>query len=248
MANIKTPEEIRILREGGKRLAQVVQAVAAEARPGTAANSLDELAEVLILKAGGLPSFKHFNGYPAATCISVNQVVVHGIPHQSVVLQAGDIVGIDIGLRFQGLYTDMAVTVPVGRVSTEARRLMTVTKHALDRAIRNVKQGNRLGDIGSAVQRYVEVRGYSVVRSLVGHGVGHQVHEEPRIPNFGRPGEGLALQTGMVLAIEPMVNLGTHEVRTKEDGWTIVTADNRLSAHFEHTVAVTDDGATILTT
>ncbi|MDD5040330.1 MAG: type I methionyl aminopeptidase [Patescibacteria group bacterium] len=244
---LKTSRDIAILREGGRILAEVVQFVAGKVKPGVTALLLDTAAEQMIVAAGGKPSFKGFHGYPATTCISVNETVVHGIPRDEVVMHEGDIVGIDIGLNYRGLYTDMAVTIPVGAVSRRTQRLITATRTALDIAIKQVRPGNTIGDIGSAVQAYVEKQGYGVVRSLVGHGVGYEVHEEPRIPNFGRAGEGPVLEPGAVLAIEPMVTMGGPEVLTEGDDWTIVTADGSLAAHFEHTVVVTVDGCEILT-
>lgn len=244
---LKTPAELKILRQGGRRLASVVSGVAAAVRPGVTAKQLDDIAEALIAASGSTPSFKGYSGYPAASCISVNSGVVHGIPRAKTVLKAGDIVGIDIGLVYRGLYTDMAVTVPVGNVSDVAARLMQVTREALTRAIGQVKPGTATGDIGHAVESYVTSQGFFVVKTLVGHGVGHAVHEEPQVPNFGHPGQGVVLKEGMVLALEPMVNVGGSAVETLDDGWTIVTADGSLSAHFEKTVAVTATGVEIIT-
>jgi len=245
--SLKTPEEISKINKGGKILAGVVYKVASLVKSGVFVIELERQAEKLIKEAGGQPSFKGFNDYPAATCISINEEVVHGIPIIGRKLNNGDIVGVDIGLKYRGLYTDMAVTVPVGNISKEAKKLIKVTKKALALAIKKVKPGNTIGDIGFAVQSYAEQKGFSVVRSLVGHGVGHSVHEEPKVPNFGKPGDGIMLETGMVIALEPMINIGQSEVTTKKDGWTVVTADKSLSAHFEHTVAVTEKGYQILT-
>jgi len=247
MINLKTPKEIKKLRQGGKVLAKIVKTVADKAQPGISTIELDQLAEKLIEEAGAYPSFKNFNGYPAATCISINEEVVHAIPRKDKILKQGDIVGIDIGLKYEGLYTDMAVTVPVGKITKQARKLIKLTRKALDMAIKQVRPGRTIGDIGFAVQGYVEKHDFSIVKSLVGHGVGYAVHEEPKVPNYGQPDEGVKLETGMVIALEPMVNCGQSEVQTKEDGWTVVTADNSLSAHFEHTVAVTEKGHEILT-
>ncbi|MFA5135136.1 MAG: type I methionyl aminopeptidase [Patescibacteria group bacterium] len=244
---LKSPEDIRKLREGGKILNRIVRQVADRAKPGVSPYELEELANQLIKESGGVPSFKGFNGYPAATCISVNEVVVHGIPDPDVTLVKGDIVGIDIGLKYRGLFTDHAITVPVGTVSPQARKLLSVTAQALSEGVGAVKPGCTVGDIGNAIQSYVEGYKFGVVRSLVGHGVGFEVHEEPRVPNFGDRGTGPKLQPGAVIAIEPMVTLGSYEVTTKDDGWTIVTADGSLSAHFEHTIAVTHDGCIIIT-
>lgn len=247
MVRIKSAEDIAKLNEGGKKLAHVVSRVAAAVRPGISTARLDEIAERMIIELGARPSFKGFSDYPAATCISINEGVVHGIPSPKRKIKNGDVVGVDIGLEYQGLFTDMAVTVPVGKVSAEALKLIEVTEKSLDKAIALVKPGTALGDIGHAVQQYAESFGFSVVKSLVGHGVGYAVHEEPKIPNFGKPGQGLRLSAGMVIAIEPMVNIGGDEVITLSDGWTIVTSDGSCSAHFEHTIAVTDSGHLVLT-
>ncbi len=244
---IKTSQEIELLKVGGSMLARVVANSAKRAIPGASAQDLDHYVESAILKLGGEPSFKGFQGYPAATCISINSELVHAIPHAGKVFQEGDIVSIDIGLKYRGLFTDMAVTVAVGAVSKQARRLVAVTKKSLERAISSARAGNTIGDIGHAVQSFVEPQGYSVVRSLVGHGVGYQVHEEPRVPNYGKPGTGIRLKAGMVLALEPMVNIGKPEVMTGLDGWTISTADGSLCAHFEHTIAITSSKPVILT-
>lgn len=247
MITIKTPKEIEKLRKGGRILSKIVKQVIEQVRPGVSALDLDKQAEELIEKAGGYPSFKGFKGYPVASCISVNEEVVHAIPHKDKIMKQGDIVGVDIGLKYQGLYTDMARTVPVGKVSKKVSRLLKVAQKALTIGIKQAKPGRTTGDIGFAIQQYVEKQGFSVVRSLVGHGVGHQVHEEPRLPNFGNKGEGDVLKQGMVLALEPMVNIGKPEVITKKDQWTIITADNSWSAHFEDTIVVTKKGADILT-
>ncbi|MFH1207398.1 MAG: type I methionyl aminopeptidase [Patescibacteria group bacterium] len=247
MIRIKNAEDIAKLAEGGKRLARVLHHVASEVRPGVSTAELDESAERLIVKLGGQPSFKGFNDYPAATCISINEGVVHGIPSSKRIIKSGDVVGVDIGMKYQGLFTDMAATVPAGKISAEAKKLIEVTKKSLDKAIALVKPGVPIGDIGHAVQQYAESFGFSVVKSLVGHGVGYAVHEEPRIPNFGKRGQGIRLSAGMVIALEPMVNIGGDEVVTLSDGWTIVTSDGSCSAHFEHTIAVTDTGCLVLT-
>jgi methionyl aminopeptidase len=200
----------------------------------------------LLAEQGAVPSFKGYRGYPSSTCISINEVVVHGIPGERVI-EAGDIVGIDLGAIVDGWHGDSAVTLPVGEVSDEARRLMRVTREALFRGIAEAKVGNRLSDISHAIQQFAERHGYSVVRDLVGHGIGSQMHEDPQVPNFGKPGRGIALEEGMTLAIEPMVNAGMYEVESLRDGWTVVTRDRKLSAHFEHTVAIRAAGPEILT-
>jgi len=244
---IKNPEEIKMMREGGKILARILKELAKTVRPSISTKYLDDLAVTLAIKHKASPSFKNYNGYPHATCISVNEEVVHNMPSQDKILKEGDIVGIDFGLWYKGLCTDMAVTVPVGKVSKQAKKLIKVTKKALEIGLKQAKAGNTIGDVGFAIEQFVLKGGFSVVKTLTGHGVGHQVHEEPKIPNFGEPGRGVRLEEGMTLAIEPMVNIGRHEVRTKEDGWGIVTNDSSLSAHFEHTVAVTKKGYEILT-
>jgi len=247
MVTIKKPEEIKIIKQGGKILSSIVHQVAEEARDGITTLELDNIAEKLFKKSGGSPSFKGFSGYPAATCISVNEELVHGIPRKDKVIKNGDIVSIDIGLKYKGLFTDMSITVPIGKIPKKTQKLIKVTHKALDIGINELKPGNTIGDIGYAVQKYVESLGYSVVRSLVGHGVGYKVHEDPRVPNFGEKGSGIKLEQGMILALEPMVNIGQPDVMTKEDDWTIATADGSLCAHFEHTIAVTSQGHEIIT-
>lgn len=214
--------------------------------PGVRTSEIDQAVENYIRSKGALPSFKGYYGYPASTCISVNEQVVHGIPGDRV-LQPGDIVGIDIGAFLDGYHGDGARTFAVGDVSPEAHRLMQVTRECLEKAIEKAVPGNRVGDISAAVQQHAEANGYGVVRQLVGHGIGRALHEEPQVPNFGNPGHGPKLRPGMVLAIEPMVNQGTHEVYTLADEWTVVTQDHGLSAHFEHTVAITEQGPMVLT-
>lgn len=244
---LKSRDEIMILREGGKLLAEIVHEVAARVAPGVTAQDLDAHAETLMKKAGVKPSFKGFQGYPAATCISINEGLVHGIPYSDVIVKEGDIVSVDAGLKYKGMYTDMAVTVPAGQISRKAKKLVSVTRAALDAAIQQVAPGNTLGDIGYAIQSCAESEGFSVIRSLVGHGVGHAVHEEPRVPNFGKRGEGAVLEEGLVIAIEPMLSAGDYTVATKDDDWTIVMEDGSLSAHFEHTVAVINGGCQVIT-
>ncbi len=251
MINPKTPAEIEIMRQGGKILARVLAEVAAAVKPGTSTSYLDMLARQGLKSRGANPSFLGYRtgnqSFPASLCTSVDSGVVHGVPSPEFVLQEGQIIGLDLGAWYQGLCTDMAVTIAVGKISKTAAKLLRVTQETLGIALEKVKTGARVGDISEAIQSYVEQNSFSVVRTLFGHGVGRAVHEEPRIPNFGHKGTGPLLTEGMTLAIEPMVNIGGPEVKTLTDGWTIVTADNSLSAHFEHTVAVTKYGYEILT-
>lgn len=242
----KSEDELRAMREAGRLTALTHAVVAAAVRPGITTASLDALAEEFIRDHNAIPAFKGYNGYPASICVSVNEEVVHGIPGARV-LKDGDIVSIDIGVVLDGFYGDMARTYPVGEISEEAKQLIAVTESALKKGIAAAVVGNRISDIGHAVQSCVEAHGMSVVRDFVGHGIGRNMHEEPQIPNFGRPGYGPRLRPGMVLAIEPMVNVGGWEVVVLSDNWTVVTADRSLSAHFEDTVAVTEGGPLVLT-
>ena len=235
----------RLARVNGL-VARVLSELMGAVAPGKTTRELDELAERRLREAGAVPAFKGYHGYPATICASVNEQVIHGIPNDRP-LDAGDILSIDLGAKLDGFFGDSAVTVPVGPVSPEAERLLTVTKESLERAIGVVKAGARVHDIGAAVQQHVEAHGYSVVREFVGHGIGTSLHEEPQIPNYGTPGRGSRLAEGMVLAIEPMVNAGKPAVKVLSDGWTAVTKDGSLSAHFEHTVAVTETGCRVLT-
>lgn len=246
MLFIKTEKEIEWMRQGGKILARILNALEEKTKPGVSTSDLDRFAENLAKKFGAKPSFKGYQNYPASLCVSVNNEVVHGFPRKRV-LEEGDIVGLDFGLLYKGYYTDMARTVKVGKISSLARRLISVTKKSLDLGIAQVRPGNRIGDISFAIQNYVESNGFSVVRDLVGHGVGEKVHEPPQVPNFGEKGKGVKLVKGMTLAIEPMVNAGRPEIKLLPDGWTFVTSDGSLSSHFEHTVAVTKNGFEILT-
>ena len=234
-----------------RRVNQLVGAILAELRrmvsPGVTTQDIDEVAERRVREAGAVPAFKGYHGYPATICASLNEQVVHGIPSSKRPLAEGDILSIDMGAKLDGFFGDSAVTVPVGRVTPEAERLLQVTKTALERAVATVKAGARVSDIGAAVQAYVEANGFSVVREFVGHGIGTSLHEEPQIPNYGTAGRGPRLQEGMALAIEPMVNAGKPAVKVLGDGWTAVTKDRALSAHFEHTVVVTEDGCRVLT-
>ena len=243
----RSATELEKMRAAGKLVGQVLTAMAAEVKPGITTGDLDAIAEGLIMDAGAIPAFKGYHGYPATICASVNDEVIHGIPSGKRVLKAGDVISIDVGASLAGYYGDSAVTLPVGPVSDEAAALLQVTEESLYRAIETVKPGGRVSDIGHAVQKHVESHGFSVVREFVGHGIGQQMHEEPQVPNYGEPGRGPRLAEGMVLAIEPMVNAGKPAVKVLSDGWTAVTRDRSLSAHFEHTVAVTADGPWILT-
>ncbi len=246
MIALKSSREIETMRRGGKITAQVLGDLMRAARPGVTTRQLDRLAETGIRALGGEPTFVGYHGYPGSICTSVNEQVVHGIPGDYE-LREGDILSIDIGTTFEGYVSDSAVTVPIGSVSKEAVRLMRVTQECLMAGIAQMQPGKRLGDIGWAVQAHAEGHGYGVVRELVGHGVGTRMHEEPQVPNFGRAGSGSELRPGLVLAVEPMITQGGHAVETLKDGWTVVTADGKLAAHFEHTIAVTPDGPKILT-
>jgi methionyl aminopeptidase len=248
MISLKSQGELDAIAAAGEVLARLFEELPPHIHPGVTTAALDEFAEDYIRSTSGAePAFKGLYGFPASLCISVNQEVVHGIPSPKRRLEAGDLVSVDAGVKLRGWYADMAVTFPVGDVDAEGLRLLSVTQAALAAGLAEAVPGNRIGDIGNAVQTQAERAGFSVVRELVGHGVGREPHEEPQVPNYGRRGRGLKLQPGMVLAIEPMVNEGTPNVRTLSDRWTVVTADRRRSAHFEHTVAVTEDGPRILT-
>jgi methionyl aminopeptidase len=235
------------MREAGRLVGEVLTELAAHVAPGVTTADLDELAERRILRAGATPAFKGYHGYPATICASVNEEVIHGIPSGRRVLNEGDVISIDVGASLDGYFGDSAITLAVGKVSEEAAMLLRVTDESLYKAIEAVKPGGRISDIGHAVQKHVEAYGFSVVREFVGHGIGQKMHEEPQVPNYGEPGRGPRLTEGMVLAIEPMVNAGKPAVKVLADGWTAVTRDGSLSAHFEHTVAVTADGPWILT-
>jgi methionyl aminopeptidase len=248
---IKTQQEIEIIAEGGKLIHNILHATAGLVKPGISTWSLNEFAEAEIEKIGGRPSFKNYgpkkNPFPAALCTSVNSVVVHGIPSPKIILQEGDIISLDIGMEYKGLYTDTAVTVGVGKISEVAKKLIDITQKSLSAAIAQAKPGNRIGDIAFATQKVAQDAGFSVVRDLVGHGVGYEVHEDPAVPNYGKRASGEILQEGMVLAIEPMVCEHDYFVNFEPDGWTISTKDGGLAAHFEHTIAITKTGARILT-
>lgn len=246
MVILRTPAEIEQMRRAGSLVGQVLEKLREHVAPGVSTRELDAIAENMIRSRGGVPSFKGYRGYPASICASVNNEIIHGIPGDRMLVD-GDIVSIDCGAMLGGYHGDAAMTFPVGPVSAEAEKLMTVTREALNAGIAMARPKMRLGDVGNAIQRYVEANGFSVVRDFVGHGIGRHMHEDPQIPNFGPAGMGMRLRTGMVLAIEPMVNAGVHEVVVMDDGWTACTRDGSLSAHFEHTVAITDDGPEVLT-
>lgn len=246
MIIIKAPWEIERLRVSNRLAAEVLEEIRSHIAPGVTTEELDRIAEEIIKQRGARAAFKGYSGYPAVICASINEGVVHGIP-DSRKLQEGDVVSIDIGTIVDGYYGDVAATYPVGRISPLAEKLLRVTREALYKAIEQAREGQRLSDISHAIQKYVEAQGFSPVRQYVGHGLGSHLHEEPQIPNFGPPGQGPRLQAGMVLAIEPMVNEGTWEVEVLADNWTVVTRDRKLSAHFEHTIAVTKNGPEILT-
>ena len=246
MIILKSPQEIERMRVPCRIVAEIIEILKDAAKPGVTTFSLNLLAEKEAGKRGAKPAFKGYSGYPHALCCSPNEQVVHGMP-TSQKLVSGDILSIDFGVIFDGYYGDAAVTLPIGEISEKARRLLQVTEESLGAAIMAARVGNRLSDISHAVQNYVEARGFSVVREFVGHGIGKNLHESPQIPNFGLPGRGVRLKAGMVLAIEPMINEKGPEVRVLGDGWTAVTCDGGLSAHFEHTVAITEEGPEILT-
>ena len=247
MIKIKSRQEIDKMRAAGKILAETFLALEEHIKPGITTYELDSIAKKFIKSNNALCSFKNYNGYPANICTSVNEQVVHGIPSKSTVLSDGDIVSIDIGVLYQGFHGDSAKTFAVGNISDEAQRLIDVTKESFYRGLLKATTDNRLFDISAAIQNYVEDNGFSVVRKLVGHGVGSALHEDPEVPNFGTAGRGVRLLPGMTLAIEPMVNMGTYDVDTLSDNWTVVTADGRLSAHYEHSVLITANGPELLT-
>jgi len=245
MIILKSRSEIEKMRKSNAIVAVILEELRKKIRPGVKTIELDRLSEELALKKGARPAFKGYRGYPYSLCASVNSEVVHGMPSDKE-LKEGDIVSLDFGILNDGYYGDAAVTVPVGEITPAAKRLLRVTEEALYRGIAEVKAGNRIGDISAAIQGHVEASGYSVVRDLVGHGIGKSLHEDPQVPNYGSSGRGVELKPGMVFAIEPMVNEGSYRVEILRDGWTVVTADGKLSAHFEHSVAITENGPVIL--
>jgi len=245
---LKSQREIEIMAQGGKILADTVKLMERSVKPGMSTADLDKIAEDFIRShKGAVPSFKGLYNFPASICSSINNEIVHGIPSRKRVLNEGDVVSIDVGVHFEGYHTDSATTVAVGVVSEESQRLLDVTRTALDAGVNAARAGNHLGDIGAAVQSVVEAAGFSVVRDLVGHGIGTGFHEEPQVPNYGKPNRGIRLVPGLTIAIEPMVNVGKPGIRTMPDKWTVVTIDGKRSAHFEHTVAITENGPRVLT-
>jgi methionyl aminopeptidase len=246
--HLRDETEVGKIRESARMVAECLDLLETLIAPGVTTAELDRAAETFVRERGALPAFKGYRGYPATLCVSVNEVVVHGIPDKGMVLAEGDVIGCDMGVIIDGWYGDSARTFAVGKVDEEMQRLLEVTRGAMHAGIAQAIEGNRIGDIGHAVQSHVEAAGFSVVRDLVGHGIGRQLHEDPQVPNYGRPGKGLKLTVGQVLAIEPMVNVGRPDVYTKGDGWTVVTRDGRRSAHFEHTIAVGRSTPEILST
>lgn len=246
MIYLKSNSEIEIMQKAGRIVAETLTKIEEVIKPGITTEELDRIAEEHITRCGARPCFKGHYGFPASICTSVNEVVVHGIPGKRA-LQEGDIIGVDCGALYGGFNGDAARTFPVGKVSSEAEKLILVTKESFFQGLKYALVGNRLGDIGSAIQTYVESHGFSVVRNYVGHGIGKKMWEEPSVPNYGTPGKGLKLAKGLVIAVEPMVNVGTYDVRDLSDGWTVVTKDGKLSAHYENTIAILADGPKLLT-
>ena len=244
---IKNDEQIALMKVAGRITAEALEVARELVRPGISTKELDTKIRRHIEKSGATPSFLGYGGFPGSACISINEQVIHGIPSERVILNEGDIVKIDVGARYRGYNGDSARTFPVGKVSDEALRLISVTEQSFHEAMKVARPGNRIGDIGFAVENFVISNGFSVVRDYVGHGVGKDLHEEPEIPNFGRAGRGVRLYPGMTLAIEPMVNAGSHDVRVLKDGWTVVTADGKLSAHYENSILITENDPIILT-
>ena len=247
MIQLKNPEQIKLMREAGRITGEALLLAGEKIRVGMTTYELDKIIRTHIEKSGAKPSFLGYGGFPGSACISINEQVIHGIPSMEKRIDDGDIVKVDVGAYFKGFHGDSANTFAVGNVSEEAKKLIDVTKQAFYKGIEFAKPGMRIGDIGAAIQKHAEDNGYSVVRKYIGHGVGRELHESPDVPNFGTAGRGVRLYPGMVIAIEPMINQGTYEVRELSDKWTVVTADGKLSAHYEHTVAITEDGPLLLT-
>ena len=244
---LKSPQEIEEMAEAGRLSAKVLREVGARVQPGVSTEELDHLAEMLIRMEGGIPAFKGYGGFPGSICASINEQIVHGIPSKNVILQEGDILSVDTGAIVGGWVGDNAWTFPVGKISPEKQRLLEVTEQCMWAGIEAARPGNHLGDIGHAIQEIAEKAGYGVVREYVGHGVGRNMHEEPNVPNYGRKHHGMKLEPGMVIAIEPMINIGTYRTKVMSDGWLVVTRDGKPSAHFEKTIAITEDGPRLLT-
>jgi len=246
MILIKTPEEIQIMAEGGKLLSKIVKVLEKKIKPGIKTKELDRAIEALIFNCGGKPNFKGQDGYPAALCTSINEEIVHSVPSKRI-LKEGDIITLDCGLLWKGFHTDMAVTIPVGKISSQAEKLIQSTKEALKKGIKKVRPGNTFGDIGNAIQEYAESQGFNVVRELCGHGIGRNLHEDPQILNYGKKHSGLKIKEGMVFCIEPMLTAGNWKIKKSKDGYSYETKDGSLSAHFEHMMAVTKNGVKVLT-
>ena len=247
MIVLKNRRQIELMREAGRISAAALKLAGEAVEPGVTTAEIDAIAEKYTRSEGGVPNFKNYEGYPATACISINNEVIHGIPNKHRVIKAGDIVSIDLGAKFDGYNGDNAATFACGEISEQAKRLIDTTRESLYKGIAAAVVGGRIGDIGHAVQQYAEERGFSVVREFVGHGVGTDLHESPEVPNFGTPGRGIRLMPGMTIAIEPMINAGKERVKVMPDGWTVLTQDGSLSAHFEHTIAITPEGPQILT-
>ena len=247
MIRLKSKQELELMRQAGRITAAARTAAARAVRPGVTTGEIDKIVRRTIEKAGAKPSFLGYGGFPGSACVSINDEVIHGIPSRSRVIHEGDIVKVDVGAYINGFHGDCACTIPCGEVSEEARRLIEVTRQSFYEGIKFARKGNRISDISHAIQTYVEAQGFSLVRDFVGHGVGANLHEDPEVPNFGRPGHGVRLQPGMTLAIEPMVNVGVYEVNVMSDGWTVKTKDGKLSAHYENSVAITEGDPVILT-
>jgi len=246
MITVKKPDEIEIMAEAGKILAKVLKEVEKQAKPGVSTIKLDRACEALILSYGAKPAFKGYEGFPHSLCASVNENIVHGLP-SNYILKDGDVLGIDLGVIFKGYNSDMAITVPIGEVSFEKKRLINVAKKSLRLGIKKVKPGNTVGDIGNTIQRFVEDQGLGVVRDLCGHGIGKELHEDPKVPNFGKRGTGEELKEGMVICIEPMITAGSYKLKKAKDGYGYATEDGSMTAHFEHTIAITKNGSKVLT-
>lgn len=246
MITIKTPEEIKIMREGGKILAGIMKELEKKVKPGIATKELDKIAQNLVFESNAKCSFRNYQGFPACLCVSINEEIVHIAPSERK-LEQGDIISLDLGILYKGFHTDMAVTVLVGIIAPEIQRLIRVTKKALKRGIKKISPGNTFGDIGNTIQRYVESQGFNVIKDLCGHGIGKKIHEEPQILNYGKRRTGSEIKEGMVFCLEPMITTGNGKIKKSKDGYGFTTADECLAAHFEHTIAVTQDGAKILT-